>query len=131
MLHVFKSPPEQLGNMFVIEAVENLPPYLTGAHDALQAQSAQLMRDGGRAHLEFLCQHADAHFVFDERGNDPHAAGVAESAEQVGESGGFKFGQGHDIVEYMNKRSYNIFKLRRRQGKVLYQIKIWFEGDFW
>lgn len=108
MLHVFESPAEQLGDMFIVERIEHLPPILAGAHDALEAQSSQLVRDGGGAHLEFLRQRADAHFVFEKCGNDPHAAGIAERAEQVGESGGFKFGQGHEIIEYMNKRSYNI-----------------------
>jgi len=74
-------------------------------------QSTQLMGYGGLAHCESISQRADAHLSFDKQGDNPHAAGVAEGAEELGKLNGFEFGEFHGfIVEYMNKYSYIIVK---------------------
>lgn len=54
-------------------------------------QPAQLMRNGRFAHGESFCQRADAQLAFQQKGNDAHAAGVAEGAEELGQLDGLEF----------------------------------------
>ena len=61
------------------------------------AQSAQLVRDGRFGHVQPFCQWADAHLAFDQKRENPHAAGIAEGAEEFSELDGFEFTEFHDI----------------------------------
>lgn len=105
MPHMLKTHAIEFFNMIVVEAIEDLTSRFAGADEAHLTQSAQLMRHGGLGHVQFFGKRADAHLAIEEQGDDPHAAGVAEGAEQFGELNGFEFGEFH-IIEYLSKRSY-------------------------
>lgn len=106
----------QFGYMVIVYAVENLPARFSSTHKPHLPQSAQLMRDSRLCHFESLRQSAYAHLAFDEQGNNPHAACVAEGAKEFGKLDGFEFGEFHVLtIEYMNKYSYIILKKKIRQ----------------
>ena len=60
-------------------------------------QPTQLMRNGGFGHCKSIGQRADAHLAFQQKGDDPDAAGVAEGAEELSKLNGFEFGEVHNI----------------------------------
>jgi hypothetical protein len=86
-------------DVLVFERVKNLPSFFARADEAHLAQSAQLMGYGGLGHIESFGQGADTHLAFDEQGDNPHAAGVAEGAEKFSKLDSFEFGEFHF---YMN-----------------------------
>ena len=83
--------------MVIFDGVEDLPARLARADKVHLSQPAQLMRDGGLGHAEVFCQSIDAHFPVHELGNDAHAAGITEGAEEFSKLNRFEFVEFHDI----------------------------------
>ena len=84
MLHVIQAVSEQIGDMS-IQAVKDLSPLFTRLYEPHLPQRAHVMRNRRLAQANRFGQRADVLFAFDQHGNDTHATGVAESAEQFGE----------------------------------------------
>ncbi len=81
MLNMVKPEGKQARYVVVIEAVKNLPACFSGADEVHLSQSTHLVGYSRLGHFESCRESADAHLSFDEQGNNPHAAGVAEGAE--------------------------------------------------
>ena len=90
MLHVIQAMPEQIGSMS-IQAIKDLAPVLARLHEPQLAQRAHVMRNRRFAQADHFGQRADVLFAFGEDRNDAHAAGVAKSAEQLGDVRGGMF----------------------------------------
>ena len=97
MLHMLKTHAIKFFDVIVVEAIEDLPAIFPRPHETHLTQSAQLVRHGGFGHVQLLGKRADAHLAIEEQGDDPHAAGVAEGAEEFGKLNGFEFGEFHNI----------------------------------
>ena len=78
--------------MLIIKSVEDLPASFSRADQMHLPQAAQLMRHCGFAHREPFGQRADAHLAFQQEGDDPHTAGIAQGAEEFSKLNGFEFG---------------------------------------
>jgi len=93
LFHVLEPLLEQPDDVLVVERIEHHAAGAPGAHDAHAAQEAQLMRDGGLAEAEQTRQIADAQLGTGQGVEHPHARGVAEQLEGVGERRRGRVGQ--------------------------------------
>ena len=115
MPHMIQAMPEQIGSVS-IQAIKDLTPVLARLHEPHLAQRAHMMRNRRFAQADHFGQRADVPFAFDEDGNNAHAAGVAKSAEQLGDMRGRMFIQrgklkstasSHNlIIEHLFRYSY-------------------------
>ena len=78
---------EQADDVVVVEGVEDHLARRGGADEAHAAQQPELVRDGRLAEAEQRRDVADAELGARERVEDPHAGGVAEDLEGLGERG--------------------------------------------
>ena len=85
MADMLQAAREQLGDMLIVQAHEDLPALLAGAHHALISQAAQLVRDGGLAETEELDQVADVHLSGAQGSDDAHPSRIAQRLEQAGD----------------------------------------------
>ena len=95
MLNVFQPQREEARYMIVRERVEDLPARFAGANEMHLPQPTQLVRYRRFAHCESICQGANAHLALEQNGNNAHAAGIAEGAEEFRKLDRFEFGQFH------------------------------------
>jgi hypothetical protein len=115
MPHVIQAMPEQIGSMR-IQAIKDLTPVFTRLHEPHLAQRAHMVRNRRFAQANHFSQCANVLFALDEDGNDAHAAGIAERAEQLGDVRGGMFIQrggswsttcSHSlIIEHLFRYSY-------------------------
>ncbi len=98
MQDVLETALEEIGHMFIVQAIVNEAAFLVGADQLHLSQMAHVMGDGRGADINRFGQLADAHLAAGQGGNDTHPAGVAEGAKQFGHLGGGRFFQFHPIV---------------------------------
>jgi hypothetical protein len=89
MLHMFKTHLKDLGDVSVVQTVEDLAPLPATSNEPQLPQAPQLMGHGRFTHAQSLGQGADAQFPLEENGDDANPAGVAQSTEEVGEAASF------------------------------------------
>jgi len=83
--------PKELRDMIIVEAVEDAAAFPATSHEAQLAKAAQLMGHGRFTHPQGCCKGTNAQFLFKQDGDEPNAAGIAQRAEEVGETASLGF----------------------------------------
>jgi hypothetical protein len=85
-LHVLEALLEETDDMVVVGDVVDVPAVAARFHEAHPAEQTQLMGHSGLGEAEELGEVAHRHLGAGEGIEDPHACGVAENLEGLGQS---------------------------------------------
>ncbi len=78
---------EEIGDVVIIEAVEDRAALFAGANQAHLAEGAELVGGGRLADPDLSGEGADIDLAFKEGGDHPNSGGVAEGTEELGHLG--------------------------------------------
>ncbi len=131
MPHVIQAIAKQVGSVS-IQAIKDLAPVLARLHKPHLAQRAHVMRNRRFAQADHFGQRADVLFAFGEDRNDAHAAGVAKSAEQLGDVRGGMFIQRGKLASAASSHNLIIEHLFRYSyfSEIRAVVKYCWEGPF-